>query len=75
MKLDRLKADYGRYLAIKERQKADWTHGVPEYLELMKEFTDALPGLLRVCDAYQELLTVGAWPERLAEKKLEELLG
>ena len=75
MKLDRLKADYGRYLAIKERQKKDSLHGMLEAFELKDEFVAALPGLLRVCDAYQELLTAGAWPERLAEKKLEELLG
>ena len=67
MKLDRLKEISASWDHAKVVKEADVVN--------LREVLDALPGLLRVCDAYQELLTVGAWPERLAEKKLEELLG
>ena len=54
-----------------------------EYGEVMR----ALPGLLRVCKAYQKLLIHESWPDqdttyeqevairKNAENKLEELLG
>ena len=57
MKLDQLKAGYGRYLAIEERRKIDANRARREHFELVDGFVAALPGLLRVCDAFIEAET------------------
>ena len=81
MKLDRLKE-----IAVDDDVLRFPSRHLPEYGEVMK----ALPGLLRVCDAYRELLVSyaelnasrfgmtidvdGPTVRRGATKKLEELL-
>lgn len=82
-RLAQLKSTHDRLMAIKERQKIDGNHAPLDRYELQKELLEALPGLLRVCNAYIEAETelgfqFGICDEHVyrtqAEAKLEELL-
>lgn len=85
--LDQLKSDYGRYLAIRERQKISANHGLLEMFHLQDEFLKMFPNLLQIADNYKELLIRYAEldasrfdmgvPENTKEKankKIEEVL-
>ncbi len=88
-KLERLRSDYDRYLAIKERQKINCNHGILEMIALEDEFRLVFPKLLKVCNAYIRLLIAyreldasrfGATidyseVEKKAREKLKEMLG
>ena len=88
-KLDHLRQSAGRLAAIEERQKTEINHAIIERYDLQTELLAAMPGLLRACDAYIELLIAyreldasrfgmtidRSEVEKNARAKLEETLG